>query len=101
MIYSPDDMALVQTWRQGKASDCPDVGCSTVGGGLSECQRSCMYDFKCNVINFCPSEADCKTENRCCLRNCNDDNYELTNKWKGWDVYVKGVYCFSSRYVMC
>ena len=97
-IHSIDDMALVQNWGQGMASDCPNVGCSTVAGGLWECQRSCMYDFECTVINFCPSEADCKT-NRCCLRNCNGDNYELTNKWKGWDVYAKGLYCFSFTYL--
>ena len=86
-------MALVQDWSQGQSSDCPTLGCTTVSGGLLECQKSCQDNFDCNLINFCTDGADCTSGlNRCCLRKCKDDDYKLTNHWKGWDIYVKGMY---------
>ena len=83
-------MNLVHDWTQGNASNCPNLGCSTVVGGLFECQNKCLNDSDCNLINFCPTEADCWM-NRCCLRKCNNGDYQLTNRWRGWDIYVKGM----------
>ena len=85
-------MTLVHGWIEGQASNCPSLGCSTVVGGLSECQNDCRNKPDCNVVNFCPAGADCTSGlNRCCLRNCNNGDYQLTNQWKGWDIYVKGM----------
>ena len=97
MISLIDGMTLVQDWSQGKAAICQNLGCSTVTGGLSECQYNCMDNFECNLINFCPSGADCTIVNRCCLRKCSGDDYELTNRWKGWDIYVTGMAYFEFR----
>ena len=97
-------MTLVHGWMQGQASNCENIGCSTVAGGLSVCQNNCLNDPECNLINFCPAGADCTSGlNRCCLRKCNNDDYQLTNQWKGWDIYVKGksfIYFKYLRYSM-
>ena len=74
-------MTLVHGWIEGQASNCPSLGCSTVVGGLSECQNDCRNKPDCNVVNFCPAGADCTSGlNRCCLRNCNNGDYQLTNR---------------------
>ena len=92
-------MTLVLGWIQGQASNCPNLGCSTVAGGLSVCQNNCLNDPDCNLINFCPAGGDCTIKNRCCLRNCNNNDYQLTNQWKGWDIYVKGTSCIVFKYI--
>ena len=92
-------MALVHGWNQGQASNCQSLGCSTVSGGLFVCQNKCLNNPYCNVINFCPAGADCKSGlNRCCLRRCDNGDFKLTNKWKGWDIYVKGMASTLFRY---
>ena len=92
-------MTLVHDWTHGQASNCEDLGCSTVAGGLSVCQKNCLNDPECNLINFCPAGADCTSGlNRCCPRKCNNDDYQLTNQWKGWDIYVKGTPSISCKY---
>ena len=93
-------MALVQDWSQGEASQCPNLGCTTVTGGLLDCQKRCLDNPDCTLINFCPAGADCTSGvNRCCLRGCTDDDYKLTNRWKGWDIYVKGTSSFVLKYL--
>ena len=86
-----EGMVMVQDWSQGQASQCRNLECTTVTDGLLECQKRCLDNLECNLINFCPAGADCTSGiNRCCLRECTEDDYELTNRWKGWDIYVKG-----------
>ena len=94
-------MTSVHGWTQGEASNCPNLGCSTIAGGLFECQHTCLNDPGCNLINFCPAEADCKIANRCCLRKCNTGDYQLTTQWKGWDIYVKGMSSIVFEYIWC
>ena len=85
-------MTLIQSWTQGKASQCQNLECTTVTGGLLECQKHCLDNPDCTLINFCSAGADCTSElNRCCHRNCTNNDYQLTNQWKGWDIYVKGM----------
>merc|ERR1712008_183463 len=80
---------LVRPWYKGVASDCPNLGCSTLTGGLPACQRKCRNEKDCNLINFCPVGADCTSGvNRCCLRNCASNNLEAVTKWGGWSVYT-------------
>ena len=85
-------MTLLQAWEEGEASDCSSLGCWTLTGGLSECQNKCMDNPDCSLINFCPEGANCTRLNRCCLRKCNGDDYKLTDEWKGWAIYIKGMY---------
>ena len=93
-------MFLLQSWVQGQASICENLGCSTVAGGLLVCQNNCLNDPDCNLINFCPAGADCTSGlNRCCLRMCNNGDYQLTDQWKGWDIYVKGIFSISFKYL--
>ena len=93
-------MTLVHGWTEGQASNCENLGCSTVAGGLFECQNDCLNNPDCNLINFCPAGADCTSGlNRCCPRKCKNDDYQLTNQWKGWDIYVKGMSSISFEFL--
>ena len=91
-------MELIQAWTQGKASQCQNLECTTVTGGIEECQKRCLDNPDCYLINFCPAGADCTGGlNRCCLRRCTKcGGYELTNQWKGWDIYIKSTSSFVS-----
>ena len=88
-------MTLLQDWTNGEAAgdtgDCSNLGCSFVGDS-NECLKNCLDDPDCSLVNFCPLGATCTSgENRCCLRNCLGDNYELTSEWNGWDIYIKSM----------
>ena len=90
-------MTLIQGWTEGKASQCQNLECTTVTGGIAECQKRCLDNPDCYLINFCPAGADCTGGlNRCCLRRCTECGYELTNQWKGWDIYIKSTSSFVS-----
>jgi len=95
---STDAYTLVSPHSAGNASDCPNLECSTKtdGGstGLAECKAACDGHNSCNLINFVPDEAAGKSrfqiKGRCCLRACQSlGDLKLTDKWKGWDVYMK------------
>ena len=94
-------MTLIQGWTEGKASQCQNLECTTVTGGIGECKKRCLDNPDCTLINFCPAGADCTSgSNRCCLRRCSEfGGYKLTNQWKGWDVYVKGTSFFVEKYM--
>jgi len=89
------DYNLASPWRNGKASDCHNLGCSTESGGLESCRAKCENSADCNVFLFCSKEASCPTNNRCCIRKCagNDDiaeyDLKLTSRWGGWNTYAK------------
>jgi len=88
-------MQKVHEWTEGTASNCPNMGCQTLSS-LSECVEKCKQNqspertdgWNCNLINFCPAGADCGSDNRCCMRQCDGDNLQLVTTWKGWDVYT-------------
>ena len=91
LLSFSEDMSLLQDWTNGEASDCSNLGCSTVGS-LIECRDNCLNDPDCTLFNFCPDGGDCTSGmNRCCLRKCTGDDYKLTTEWKGWDIYIKGM----------
>ena len=93
-------MTLIQGWTEGKASQCQNLECTTVTGGIGECKKRCLDNPDCTLINFCPAGADCTSGlNRCCLRKCNNDDYQLTNQWKGWDIYVKSKSSIHFKYL--
>ena len=80
---------LVSGSANGKASDCKNIRCFTLDDGektLASCQSKCENDGLCNLVNFCPRGAKCSVYGRCCLRQCEAEEYKLVTKWKGWDV---------------
>jgi len=84
---------LALPFQGGFASDCTNLGCTTEHGGLLACTALCDRTEGCNVFNFAPKDATATSGlNRCCRRKCTstrNNDLKLTEKWKGWDVYVK------------
>ena len=80
---------LAHHFQEGVASNCPNLGCETLSGGLHECDARCRETENCNLINFCPAGADCTSGlNRCCMRSCESDDLQTVTTWRGWDVYI-------------
>merc|ERR1712227_1161871 len=87
---SAEDFELVSPHTEGVASNCENLGCSTESGGLAACQNLCRDQDSCTLINFCPAGATCTSGlNRCCRRKCSGTDYQLVDRWEGWDVYIK------------
>jgi len=90
---APEPFEKVSAESEGVASNCDNIQCSTEEGGLPACEQLCLDNPECTLFNFCPAGGDCMTTwrshavNRCCLRKCQDDDYQLTDTWHGWDVY--------------
>ena len=86
-------MEKIQNWSLGEASNCKALECFYANDGLTECEKSCMENDECNLINFCPSGASCRSQyvadNRCCTRQCTNGDHRMVDTWKGWDVYEK------------
>ena len=86
-------MEKIQNWTEGEASDCKALKCFYAKNGLTECENHCMENDECNLINFCPSGASCRSNyvanNRCCSRHCTNGEHKMVTRWKGWDVYEK------------
>lgn len=71
------------------------------GNGLAQCQHRCDTTEGCNVFNFAVDGSDATSgPGRCCCRKCPTkihpyfktveiESYELTDKWKGWDIYER------------
>lgn len=89
------DYNLASSSKGGKSTDCTNLGCSTESGGLKSCRQKCENDANCNVFAFCSKHGSCPTTNRCCIRQCseNDDvaeyDLKLTSRWGGWNVFAK------------
>lgn len=89
---------LVSPWKEGKASNCDNVGCDSFDGteaGLAQCKKSCIGE--CTLINFVPVGASGTSgPGRCCRRKCTSSaDFKLVSEWAGWDVYAKSVGFFS------
>jgi len=90
------DYNLASSYKRGKSTDCTNLEkCSTESGGLKSCRQRCEGNAKCNVFAFCSELGSCPTPNRCCIRECSENNdvaeydLKLTSHWGGWNVFAK------------
>eukprot|EP00929_Paragymnodinium_shiwhaense_P013022 TRINITY_DN120886_c0_g1_i1.p1 TRINITY_DN120886_c0_g1~~TRINITY_DN120886_c0_g1_i1.p1 ORF type:complete len:1458 (+),score=382.73 TRINITY_DN120886_c0_g1_i1:113-4486(+) len=96
-----------KSWNEGFLSACQPVSCEEVddGGakGLQQCKDKCSDNEDCTVFNFCPTGGTCEAVagnlGRCCLKQCQGSDRQITKVDQSWDIFVKLGVAFQSVHI--